>query len=85
MPRFFFHVCNGAGFAEDEEGLSLPDVEAARAEALKSARALLADDMQQDGTLDLTSFIEVEDERRQHLFKLVFRDAVRIVAEPDRP
>jgi len=34
MPRFYFHVCNGNGFTEDEEGQELADVEAARARAV---------------------------------------------------
>ena len=34
MPLFFFHVCNGNGFVEDEEGRDLPDEAAARAIAI---------------------------------------------------
>jgi hypothetical protein len=77
MPRFFFHVCNGTGFVEDEEGRELPDLGAARAEALKGARSIMADDLHR-GVLDLASFIEVEDERRTLIFTLNFGDLVEI-------
>jgi hypothetical protein len=75
MPRFHFHVCNGTGFVQDEEGQELADIAAARATALVSARDLMAADVRA-GELDLASFIEVEDENRQWLFTLMFLDAV---------
>ena len=38
MPRYFFHVRSlGGGVAEDTEGIELPDLETARAEAEQSA------------------------------------------------
>jgi len=75
MPRFYFHVCNGNGFDQDEEGLELPDVEAARAEAIRSARSIMADDVQR-GMLDMSSFIEIEDETQQLVQTLCFAEAV---------
>jgi hypothetical protein len=60
MPRFYLHVCNGTGFLQDEEGQELPDVDAARLAAVRSARSIMASDVQR-GMLDLSSFIEVED------------------------
>ena len=81
MPLFYFHVCNGTGLAEDEEGRELPDVEAARAEALRGARSIMSEEMR-DGQLNLASFIEVEDESRRHLFTLPFEDAFRISRQP---
>lgn len=81
MPRFYFHVCDGAGFVEDEEGRELPDQEAARAEAVKGARGLMADDLQR-GTLALSSFVEVEDENHRLLFTISFKDMVDIDLTP---
>lgn len=75
MPCFYFHVCNGTGFVQDEEGQELPDLEAARAAAIKSARSIMASDVQR-GALDLSSFIEIEDETSQRLHTLCFGDAV---------
>jgi len=77
MPRFFFHVCDGTGFIEDEEGRELPDLAIARSAALKGARSIMADELQR-GHLDLSSFIEIEDEAHTLLLTLAFQDAVRI-------
>lgn len=40
MPVYFFHVDNGS-LSPDQDGTELPDVEAARAEAVALAGALL--------------------------------------------
>ncbi|MDQ0840150.1 DUF6894 family protein [Sphingomonas faeni] len=42
MPRFFLHIDDGAQRIEDEEGSDLPDLAAAREEALSAARQLWA-------------------------------------------
>ena len=75
MPRFYFHVCNGNGFVEDDKGQELPDLEAARAAAIKAAREIMAADLQR-GALDLSSFIEIEDVDRQLVHTLGFEEAV---------
>ena len=41
MGHFYFHVKDGANLIQDEEGIELPSVEAARRLALKTARELL--------------------------------------------
>lgn len=74
------HICNGQGFVEDEEGRELADDAAARAEAVAAARDVMASDLR-EGRLDLTSFIEVEDEAHALLFTILFADAVEIRAE----
>jgi uncharacterized protein DUF6894 len=43
MPLFFFHLRKDGQLSEDEEGLDLPNLDAARAEADASAREMLAD------------------------------------------
>jgi hypothetical protein len=75
MPWFYFHVCNGNGFVEDEEGQELPDLDAARATAVRAARDIMAADVQR-GALDLSSFIEIEDVDHQLVHTLGFEDAV---------
>lgn len=75
MPRFYMHICNGNGFVEDEEGVELADADAARERALEAARSVMADDLRK-GELDLSSFIEVEDEGKRLLFTLSFNEAV---------
>jgi hypothetical protein len=77
MPRFFMHICNGSGFVEDLEGVELQDERTARASATAAARDVMMGDIR-DGRLDLSSFIEVEDEEHKLLFTLTFADAVRV-------
>ena len=73
------HICNGNGFTEDEEGVELADGDAARTKAIESARDIMAADVQR-GLLDLTSFIEVEDEDRKLLFTVTFEEVVKVTA-----
>jgi len=77
MPRYYLHICNGIGFVEDENGHELPDEEAARAKAIEGARELIASEVR-DGVMNLSSFIEVEDEDHAHLFTLSFAEAITI-------
>ena len=42
MPRFFLHIDDGTQRIEDEEGSDLPNLAAAREEALGAARQLWA-------------------------------------------
>jgi hypothetical protein len=75
MPRYYLHVCNGTGFVQDEEGQDLPNLDAARLVAMRSARSIMASDVQR-GMLDLSSFIEVEDEDGKLVLTLGFQEAV---------
>jgi hypothetical protein len=42
MPRYYLHIRDGDRLVEDPDGSDLPDLDAARAEALESARNILA-------------------------------------------
>jgi hypothetical protein len=75
MARYYFHLSNGNGFVPDEEGQEHPDLEAARAAAVRSARSIMASDVQR-GLLDLSSFIEIEDGAHRLVHTLTFEDAV---------
>jgi hypothetical protein len=77
VPRFYFHVRNGLGFAEDEEGQMLPSVQAAREEAVSGARSMLSSEVC-TGTLDLRGRIEVTDEQRHIVLTVPFSDAIHI-------
>lgn len=74
MPRFLFHLYNDE-ITRDEEGLELPDMDAARAEALKAARALIGEEARL-GKVNLSHRIEVEDEIGLPCFTIRFRDAI---------
>lgn len=82
MPRFYFHVCNGTGFVQDEEGQELPNIEAARLAAIRSARSIMASDVQR-GILDLSSFIEIEDSEKRLVLTLGFQEAVDLTQRHD--
>jgi hypothetical protein len=43
MPRYYLHIRTADGMLLDEEGIDLPDLNAARELALASARDLLGD------------------------------------------
>jgi hypothetical protein len=76
MPYFFFHVHDDLETV-DEEGLDLPDVEAARREALLGARALACGEVMA-GALHLEHHISVSDATGLTLFEIRFGDAVAI-------
>jgi hypothetical protein len=78
MPRYRFNIHNGIGFVEDEEGRDLPDLAAARAEAVKGIRSILTEDVDQ-GHIDLCGRIEVVDDSGQSVLVIPFEEAVRIV------
>jgi uncharacterized protein DUF6894 len=75
MPRYHFHLYNSIGSVPDEDGRELPDLETARAEAVKGARAIIADEVL-NGRLDLEARIEVKNEAGAVLFTLTFAEAV---------
>ena len=79
MPRYYLHVCNGTGFIEDQKGVVLPGAEAAREKAIEAAREVMAGDLR-EGELDLSSFVEVEDEEKKLLFTIQFIDAVKLTS-----
>ncbi|HEX5183406.1 MAG TPA: hypothetical protein VFW19_09680 [Allosphingosinicella sp.] len=84
MPRFYFHVYNDI-VAIDEEGLELPDIEAARMQAMESARELVCEGIHK-GHLNLDHRIEVEDEDHKPVLTLTYRDAFAVSGErPAQP
>lgn len=77
MPKFFFHVRDDMD-VPDDEGAELPDVDAARDYAARSARVLMCETLRQDGRITLHHQIDVEDEAGGLLASVPFREAVRI-------
>jgi hypothetical protein len=57
MPKYYLHLWDGDLFEQDEEGTELPDVAAARAEALRFASEIMPE-LQKPGR----TRIEVADE-----------------------
>ena len=78
MPRFFFHVYDDA-VALDEDGIDLPDRKAAEREAVRGARSLACEQVEQ-GALHLDHRIDVKGEGGEALFSIRFGDAVEVSA-----
>jgi hypothetical protein len=81
MPRFYMHLCNGSEFAEDDEGIDVPDTATARARAVEGLRDVLAGDLY-SGHLNTASFIEVEDAQRQLIVTITLEEVVVLKATP---
>ena len=75
MPRFFFHVRDRHLTIFDNEGLELPDLDAAMTEAAVAARAIVADG-QQRGVVEPDRWFEIVDETGVVLTEVRFRDCL---------
>jgi hypothetical protein len=76
MPRFFFHFQDGVARLTDEEGVKLPDAEAAWYQGVRSAREVLGKGAQ----LRPGCWIHVEDEQGDTVCDVPFEDLIRIGA-----
>lgn len=81
VPRFYFNLCNGSEFAEDEDGIDLEDFAAARRAAVASLRDVMAGDLLM-GDLNIASFIEIEDADHDLLDTVFFDAVVKVRSEP---
>ena len=77
MPRFYFHLHNSVDVA-DEEGVELPDLEAARAHAVKLVRYEFGEAAKAEGRIVLSHRIDIEDESGAVLATVRFAEAVLI-------
>jgi hypothetical protein len=80
MPRFYIHVRNRLGLVPDEEGIELPDLESARAEAVRSIRSIIGDEAR-EGLLDLCGEAQLADEAGRILAEVPFSAAFEIHLE----
>lgn len=67
MPLYFFNIRDGHDVDEDDEGVELPDVEAARAEALATVEEL-REELRGAGNIEL----EITDETGRRLLTVPF-------------
>ena len=77
MPRYFFHLHNDVDSA-DEEGIELPDLEAARLLAVHNARFTAGETVKALGHIFGEHRIDIENREGQVLDSIYFRDAVKI-------
>ena len=76
MPRYFFHVRDEDGdISRDEEGQDLPDLEAARTEAVSTNREMLGERLLHGGSLNHRQ-IEIADAGGKILLKVDARDVL---------
>ena len=78
MARFFFHLYDDT-VALDEEGSECPDLAAAHAKAVRSAREMACQEVL-EGHLNLTHRIDVADENGAVLATVRFQDIVKLKA-----
>jgi hypothetical protein len=77
MGRYFFHIFNGSTTI-DEEGNDLPDIDAARAFAIRIAREFACESIR-EGVLNLDHRIEVTQEDNVRVLTMTFREAFQII------
>jgi hypothetical protein len=77
VARYFFHVRDDLD-VPDPEGAELPNLEAARDYAGRSARSLMCGTLSEDCRISLHHRIDIEDEAGGILATVLFADAVRI-------
>ncbi len=75
MPRYFFTIITANGAIVDDEGSDLRDLDHARLEAIKDARALMSTAML-DGRTIFGRSIAISDETGAVLMVLPFSEAV---------
>ena len=77
MPRFYFHLYDNLDVLDDE-GIELPDLEAARSHAVRCARVTFAETAKDEGRVVLHHRIDITDEEGAVLEAVRFGDAVRV-------
>src|SRR5688572_4844550 len=77
MQRYYFHLqkLGESGVVADEEGSELTSLDAAREEALKAAREILADAIRAGYGL-VTEAIIVSDDAQRELVRVALKDAL---------
>ena len=76
MPRYFFHLYDDI-VAQDDEGMELPNIDAARLKALSGARDVIAEQVRR-GYFVRSHWIDVVDVQGEPVLTVTFRDAVDI-------
>lgn len=78
MTRFHFHLWDGEQLVRDVEGVELSELSTARERALMAARDVLAGEVR-EGRLPLNMRLDVEDDARNMVHQLHFRDVIQIL------
>jgi hypothetical protein len=78
MPIYFLDVCNSEVIAGDPEGRELPNLDAARREAIAGIRSILANEAA-EGRLDLRGEIRIKNARGDVVRVVPYADALDIM------
>jgi len=76
MPLFFLHVRDGDRLIRDPDGSVFHDLEAARREAIESARELMASGIVDRGRIGIERSMLICDASGTALLVVPFRDAI---------
>jgi hypothetical protein len=63
MTRYYFHIADGDCRLQDRAGQVMPDIDAARAEAIRSARSIIAEQVR-CGSLSLRGNIQIVEQEQ---------------------
>jgi hypothetical protein len=77
VPRYYFHIHGPNGTIPDDEGSDLPEVDAARKEALLAVREMVADTIKRGANPSDGRQLWVADESGKVLFAIPFRQVWR--------
>ena len=77
MTKYFFHKRDGSELVEDEEGTDLPDLEAARNEAILAAREMMAEMVLEGKVVDGQQF-EITSEDGSTVDIVTFKSAIKL-------
>jgi hypothetical protein len=76
MPHYFFHLYNDI-ISMDDEGVELPDLEAAHANGIREAREMMLKTVV-EGRINLTHRIDIADETGTVVDSVTFAEAVTV-------
>jgi hypothetical protein len=77
MPIYHLHIRTGLVLIEDEEGVDLPGLAAAEAEAARGARSIMSAEVLA-GELRLDQSIELHDGLGRHVSTVRFADVLHV-------
>jgi hypothetical protein len=76
MPLFFLHIRDGAVLIRDPEGGYFPDITAARAEAIESARELMSQSILRHARIGIERQFEITNENGKTVAVVGFDEAI---------
>lgn len=78
MAIFYLHQRRGAVCIPDLEGVDLPDLPAARDEAIAATRELISEALRSTGVLNVGWTFEIVDDQGDVVDRIAFADAVEL-------